>query len=321
MAERNDGRCIAIRPARPDGPRLRPRDGGEAGRVRPSAVADGRRARRAAESRAHPRVLRERRRTGTALLDRRGRGGRRGSGSPTSRRQLDFFTGVRTPTSPSSPSPARPRASARAGRCSRRVGGLGRAKRLLRPDSQRLRRQSARPRRSTSAGASARDASATSRSLAETPPLAIREARPEDAPELARLSTQLGYPMTRRPTPRGSSELLAGHSDHSLLVAAERRPARGLAAGEPVPHLRVAGHGGDRGARRRRGAPGGRDRRFPRRFRGRLGAGARLPGAPRADERDPRAGAALLRTRGVRPPQATARPRKAPRGVPPTQAT
>lgn len=55
--------------------------------------------------------------------------------------------------------------------------------------------------------------------MAETTPLAVREARPEDAPELARLSTQLGYPMSAADASR-QLELLAGHSDHSLLVAA-----------------------------------------------------------------------------------------------------
>jgi GNAT superfamily N-acetyltransferase len=50
--------------------------------------------------------------------------------------------------------------------------------------------------------------------LAET----IRPARPEDADELARLSTQLGYPMS--PTVAGAQlGELASHGDHALLVA------------------------------------------------------------------------------------------------------
>lgn len=53
--------------------------------------------------------------------------------------------------------------------------------------------------------------------MAET--IDIRPARPEDASELARLSTQLGYPMTAA---RAETQLaaLAGHGDHALLVAA-----------------------------------------------------------------------------------------------------
>jgi len=56
--------------------------------------------------------------------------------------------------------------------------------------------------------------------LAESSPLPVREARPEDAPELARLSTQLGYPMSDADAAR-QLELLAGHPDHVLLVAAD----------------------------------------------------------------------------------------------------
>ncbi|HEY2798537.1 MAG TPA: GNAT family N-acetyltransferase [Thermoanaerobaculia bacterium] len=46
----------------------------------------------------------------------------------------------------------------------------------------------------------------------------VRPARGEDRDDLARLSTQLGYPMTAE---RASERLagLTGHSDHALLVA------------------------------------------------------------------------------------------------------
>ena len=46
----------------------------------------------------------------------------------------------------------------------------------------------------------------------------IRRARPEDAAELARLSTQLGYPMSAEVATAQLAEL-AGQGDHALLVA------------------------------------------------------------------------------------------------------
>jgi GNAT superfamily N-acetyltransferase len=55
--------------------------------------------------------------------------------------------------------------------------------------------------------------------LADTTRPAVRAARPEDAPELARLSTQLGYPMTASDAERQLASI-AGHPDHALLVAA-----------------------------------------------------------------------------------------------------
>jgi GNAT superfamily N-acetyltransferase len=54
--------------------------------------------------------------------------------------------------------------------------------------------------------------------LTDHPPPRIRLARPDDAAELARLSTQLGYAMT----PAVSAVQLAdvaGHGDHALFVA------------------------------------------------------------------------------------------------------
>jgi GNAT superfamily N-acetyltransferase len=55
--------------------------------------------------------------------------------------------------------------------------------------------------------------------LAEAPSVDVRAARKEDASELARLSTQLGYQMS--PADAASQlALLAGHPDHALLVAA-----------------------------------------------------------------------------------------------------
>ena len=54
--------------------------------------------------------------------------------------------------------------------------------------------------------------------MAETPAPAIRQARPGDAAELARLSTQLGYPMAPSVAAAQLAEV-AGHADHALLVA------------------------------------------------------------------------------------------------------
>ena len=50
----------------------------------------------------------------------------------------------------------------------------------------------------------------------------VRFARPEDAAELARLSTQLGYPMTPAIAAAQLAEVaeVAGQGDHALLVAA-----------------------------------------------------------------------------------------------------
>ena len=58
----------------------------------------------------------------------------------------------------------------------------------------------------------------------------VAAAEPRDAAELARLSTQLGYPMTQAQALERLAAI-AGHSDHRLLVA--RRAA-------PVP-VRLAG--------------------------------------------------------------------------------
>jgi len=49
----------------------------------------------------------------------------------------------------------------------------------------------------------------------------IRAALPEDRDDLARLSTQLGYPMTPGEAEGRLSEI-AGHSDHALFVAEAR---------------------------------------------------------------------------------------------------
>ena len=50
--------------------------------------------------------------------------------------------------------------------------------------------------------------------------LSIRPARPADREDLARLSTQLGYPMTADEAAARLSEI-EGHPDHALLVAEE----------------------------------------------------------------------------------------------------
>ena len=64
--------------------------------------------------------------------------------------------------------------------------------------------------------------------MAENDPLgvAVAAAEPRDAPELARLSTQLGYPMTEAQALERLAAI-AGHADHRLFVA--RRA--GLVAG------------------------------------------------------------------------------------------
>jgi GNAT superfamily N-acetyltransferase len=59
----------------------------------------------------------------------------------------------------------------------------------------------------------------------EGPAFSIREARPGDREDLARLSTELGYPMTPEEAEARLAEL-AHHADHTLLVAeAGGRPA------------------------------------------------------------------------------------------------
>ena len=55
----------------------------------------------------------------------------------------------------------------------------------------------------------------------------VRLARPDDAAELARLSTQLGYAMTPHVASAQLAEV-AGHGDHALLVA-EASEGGGLA--------------------------------------------------------------------------------------------
>ena len=54
--------------------------------------------------------------------------------------------------------------------------------------------------------------------MADPGAAAIREARPADADELARLSTQLGYPVPS-PVARERLAAIAGHADHALFVA------------------------------------------------------------------------------------------------------
>ena len=54
--------------------------------------------------------------------------------------------------------------------------------------------------------------------MTETRSPNVRPARPEDAAELARLSTQLGYPMTP-PVAAVQLREVDGHADHALLVA------------------------------------------------------------------------------------------------------
>jgi GNAT superfamily N-acetyltransferase len=55
--------------------------------------------------------------------------------------------------------------------------------------------------------------------LTDPPAVAIRRATPDDAAELARLSTQLGYAMTAAEA-GGRLAPIAYHPDHVLLVAA-----------------------------------------------------------------------------------------------------
>ena len=50
---------------------------------------------------------------------------------------------------------------------------------------------------------------------------AIRRAQTGDSEDLARLSTQLGYPMTSREAAQRLAEI-AGHADHALFVAEAR---------------------------------------------------------------------------------------------------
>jgi GNAT superfamily N-acetyltransferase len=69
-----------------------------------------------------------------------------------------------------------------------------------------------------SGGASPPRRSATSKSSANAGRPTIRPARPEDAAELARLSTQLGYAMSPAVAAKQLSEV-ADHGDHALLVA------------------------------------------------------------------------------------------------------
>ena len=80
--------------------------------------------------------------------------------------------------------------------------------------------------------ATSRRTCVTSRRLTENGPqevaVAVAAAEPRDAPELARLSTQLGYPMTEAQALERLAAL-AGHPDHRLLVArrADRRRVAG----------------------------------------------------------------------------------------------
>jgi GNAT superfamily N-acetyltransferase len=76
---------------------------------------------------------------------------------------------------------------------------------------------------------------ATSRALTEDRASSVRPARPEDAGELARLSSQLGYPMTPGIAAVQLSEV-AGHRDHALLVA---ETAGGLAGWIQISVSRV----------------------------------------------------------------------------------
>ena len=57
--------------------------------------------------------------------------------------------------------------------------------------------------------------------MADLPVSAVREARPGDEAELARLATQLGFPMTEQLAVAQLAELAehAGRTDHALLVA------------------------------------------------------------------------------------------------------
>ena len=313
MAERNDGRSIAIRPARLEDRAFVLSTAARLAEFGPppwrtvDEVVAG-------ESRAI-RTFFENAPEGSGLLiaeDARGRP----LGFAYLETQLDFFT--RRPHAHLAELAVAREAEGlgAGGALLSAVGGLGAREGLRRPDAQRLRRQSARPRRLRASGLRARD-----RPLRQEPWLRRRRspsARPgrRTPPELARLSTQLGYPMSAADA-CAAAELIAGHPDHALLVAAA--PATVVAGWIQVSLPRIfespvtaeiAGLVVDEERR------GGRDRRVPRRFRGRLGAGTRLPGAPRAHERDPRARARVLRARGVRPPQDTARPRKAPRGPP-----
>jgi GNAT superfamily N-acetyltransferase len=62
--------------------------------------------------------------------------------------------------------------------------------------------------------------------VSEDADVEVSAAGPDDSPELARLSTQLGYPMTEAEA-RERLGLLRGHSDHRLLVARLRGRAVG----------------------------------------------------------------------------------------------
>ena len=55
--------------------------------------------------------------------------------------------------------------------------------------------------------------------MAEPLPADVREARPGDEAELARLCGQLGFPMTEREAVQQLA-VIAGHADHALFVAA-----------------------------------------------------------------------------------------------------